>query len=346
MSQFANDRAAKAASPALAPRKATEARLEEIKLAAGAAHARDGNRLNRQIQGRDSYYELPALKPPVWTWQVPLYFFLGGISGVSACMAFAAQLLHRDPELIGPLLWMALIGAAICPLLLIADLGRPSRFLYMLRVFKLQSPMSLGAWILVAFSGCTFVALLGHEVILRGFAYPFLFVVRWIGEFSATIAGLLLATYTAVLIGATAIPVWSRNRVLLPAHFLVSGLGGSAAILELLGFLIPPMQFLGYAASGLETVLGAIFELHRSPVNAPIHHGKVATAFRVAGSLNGPLALLVRFLWGSVPEGRYAAALLFLAGSLLSRYAWIWAGRVSTREVNTQFSAQRAGEKI
>jgi len=346
MSQFADDRAATDSSPSLAPRKATEARLEQIKLAAGAAHARDGNRLSPQIQGRDSYYELPALKPPVWTWQVPLYFFLGGISGVSACMAFAAQLLHRDPELIRPLLWMAMIGAAICPILLIADLGRPTRFLYMLRVFKLRSPMSMGAWILVAFSGCIFVALLGHELLLHGFAYPFLLVVRWIGEFSATITGLLLATYTGVLIGATAIPVWSRNRNLLPAHFLVSGLGGSAATLELLGFLIPPMQFLGYAACGFETVLGAIFELRRSPVNAPIHHGKVALAFRLAGLFNGPLALGVRFFWGSVPAGRYAAAIFFLAGSLLSRYAWVWAGRVSAREVDSQFAAQRAAEKI
>ena len=345
MSASAHDRAAADASPSLSPRKASEARLEEIKLDAGTTHARDGNRLNPQIQGRDSYYELPVLRPPVWTWEVPLYFFLGGISGISACMAFAAQLLHVDPELIRPLLWMALIGAATCPLLLIADLGRPSRFLYMLRVFKLQSPMSLGAWILVAFSGCAILALLGHELILHGYVYLFLFVVRWIGEFLATITGLLLATYTAVLIGATAIPVWSRNRNLLPAHFLVSGLGGSAATLELLGFLIPPMQFLGYAASGLETILDALFELRRSPVNAPIHHGKVAAAVRVAGLFNGPLALLVRFFWGSVPAGRYAAAIFFLAGSLLSRYAWIWAGRVSA-DVSTQFSTQRAGEKI
>ena len=147
MSASAHDRAAADASPSLSPRKASEARLEEIKLDAGTTHARDGNRLNPQIQGRDSYYELPVLRPPVWTWEVPLYFFLGGISGISACMAFAAQLLHVDPDLIRPLLWMALIGAAICPLLLIADLGRPSRFLYMLRVFKLQSPMffELGA---------------------------------------------------------------------------------------------------------------------------------------------------------------------------------------------------------
>ena len=122
--------------PQAAP-KATEARLQQIKSAAAEAAAANGKPLNHpQIQGRDAYYDLPALKPPVWTWQVPLYFFLGGISGVSACAAFAAQLFHGSASLIRLLLWIGLIGAAICPALLIADLGRPTRFLNMLRVFK------------------------------------------------------------------------------------------------------------------------------------------------------------------------------------------------------------------
>jgi hypothetical protein len=327
--------------------KATEARLEEIKRAAEqATNGSDARSIHPQIQGRDPYYNLPALKPPVWTWEVPLYFFLGGISGVSACMAFAAQIFRGDAALIRALLWMGLIGAAVCPVLLIADLGRPTRFLNMLRVFKKQSPMSLGAWILVGFSGCIFLALAGHELILRGYTQPLTYAARWVGEISATVTGLLLASYTGVLIGATAIPVWNTNRKLLPTHFLVSGLGSSAAILELTGFLIPPLQVLGYVASGLESGLGGIFELHRSPVNAPIHHGKVAIAFRVAGAFNGPIALLVRFFWGAAPAGRYTAAICFLAGSLLSRYAWIWAGRVSARDVKTQFAAQRRGEKI
>jgi hypothetical protein len=331
-----------AAKPQSAP-KATEARLQQIKIAAAAP----GSQHNHpQIQGRDSYYNLPALKPPVWTWQVPLYFFLGGISGVSACMAFVAQLFHGEPSLVRALLWIGLIGVAICPALLIADLGRPSRFLNMLRVFKLQSPMSMGAWILVAFSGCIFLALTAHELISHGFTHPLLFALRWLGEFSATITGLLLASYTGVLIGATAIPVWSYNRVLLPPHFLISGLGGAAAALELLGFLIPSTNFLGFAASGLESLLGVFFEIRRSPVNAPIHHGKIATAFRVAGFLEGPLALALRLFWDLAPAGRYSAAICFLAGSLLGRYAWIWAGRVSAQTVTTQFAAQREGERV
>src|SRR5258708_27046891 len=117
--------------------KATEERLDEIREAATRGGAA------REPQTGESYYGLPVLKAPVWTWEVPLYFFLGGISGVSACIGFIAQVFRRDPALIRVCLWIGLIGALICPILLIADLGRPSRFLNMLRVFKLRSAMSM-----------------------------------------------------------------------------------------------------------------------------------------------------------------------------------------------------------
>ena len=196
--------------------KATEKRLDEIReaaLQAGPAQA--------SAQAGESYYGLPLLKAPVWSWPIPLYFFLGGISGVSACIGFVAQLFHSDPALVRVCLWIGLIGASICPMLLIADLGRPARFLNMLRVFKLQSAMSMGAWILVVFSNFAFLAVLCFELVLRGFTNPLLISVLWLLEAAAAITGLLLASYTGVLIGATAIPVWSQNRELLPAHFLI-----------------------------------------------------------------------------------------------------------------------------
>ena len=146
-----------------------------------------------------------------------------------------------------------------------------------------------------------------------------------------------------MLIGATAIPMWLHNRKILPAHFLTSGLGGTAAILELLGFLVPVTQILGFVSAGIETLMEIIFEVRKPDVNAPLHHGKSGTAFRMAGLLEGPLALLLRFLWGTSPNGRYAAAICFLAGSLLSRYVWIWAGRLSARDVTAQFASQGRG---
>jgi formate-dependent nitrite reductase membrane component NrfD len=148
--------------------RATEERLQEIRRLAAENSAMPGTAQNAQIKGHESYYGLPALKPPVWTWEVPLYFFVGGIAGVSSCIAFIADLFRADPALVRLALWIGLAGAAICPVLLIADLGRPSRFLNMLRVFKLRSPMSMGVWILVAFSGAAFLAVLANELVLRG----------------------------------------------------------------------------------------------------------------------------------------------------------------------------------
>jgi len=215
--------------------KATEERLEEIRRSASDVAQRTAPLQpmgGPQNPKQESYYGLPALKAPVWTWEVPLYFFLGGIAGMSACTGFIAQLFHGGSALIRFCLWTGLVGAALCPLLLIADLGRPMRFLNMLRVFKLRSAMSLGAWILAAFSGCAVLGVLCFELLSRGFTNPLLTSLLWLGLTSAAATGLLLASYTAVLIGATAIPVWSENRKLLPVHFLTSGLGCSAAIAD------------------------------------------------------------------------------------------------------------------
>ena len=151
--------------------KATEERLEEIRESARreapppppdiAVNMATGALKPSQT----GYYGLPLLKPPTWTWEVPLYFFLGGISGMAACIAFAALVFGAPTNLIRFALWMGLIGASICPALLIADLGRPLRFLNMLRVFKWRSAMSMGSWILVGFSGCVFVAVVGIELV-------------------------------------------------------------------------------------------------------------------------------------------------------------------------------------
>jgi len=327
------------------PNKATEERLDEIRREAADKTLPFGQGHGpatppRQIRGREGYYGLPVLKAPVWTWEVPLYFFVGGIAGVSAVVAFAAQMFARDPSLTQAALRVALIGAVVCPVLLIADLGRPARFLAMLRVAKIQSPMSVGAWTLVAFSNCVFVALLGNELSLRGYVNSLTIGMSWAGEFTGALTGLILAAYTGVLIGATANPVWSHNRKALPPHFLASAVGGAAGVLELMGFLIPATNLLGLAAAAIETLLGVHFEFSRLPVNAPLHRGKSAWTFRIAGVLAGPGALLLRLLSDSA-VGRRTAAVCFLIGSLLSRYAWIWAGVASAKDPDALFQIQR-----
>jgi hypothetical protein len=85
---------------------------------------------------RTGYYGTPLLKVPAWTWEVPLYFFVGGAAGSAAALAQIGKFTSSDYKLVNDARWIAAIGGAISPVLLISDLGRPERFLNMLRVFK------------------------------------------------------------------------------------------------------------------------------------------------------------------------------------------------------------------
>ncbi|HUF24374.1 MAG TPA: NrfD/PsrC family molybdoenzyme membrane anchor subunit [Vicinamibacterales bacterium] len=256
-----------------------------------------------------TYRDTPLLKPPVWTWEVPVYFFIGGAAGVAAVIAAAAQFsglalepLARDAK------WIAVIGALISPLLLISDLGRPARFLNMLRVFKPQSPMSVGVWTLVVFSNAAIVALLPLGMLADA------------ATLVAAATGSILATYTGVLIGATAIPVWARNVDILPIHFGASGLGAAVSILELLGHRTAAMNALGILAATVEMLI--IFALvRRGSSSGALMHG--------AEVLSGPMVLVLRIAAVSMPGLQLPAAACAIAGSLMTRFAWIDAGRRS-----------------
>ncbi len=106
-----------------------------------------------------SYYGRPVLKAPVWTWEVPTYFFFGGMAGAAAPLAYGAHL-AGDETLARRATLVSLAGLAVSPPLLISDLGRPERFWRMLRVFKPTSAMSVGTWILSAFGATSGLGLL------------------------------------------------------------------------------------------------------------------------------------------------------------------------------------------
>ena len=287
-----------------------------------------------------SYHGNPVLKPPTWTWQVPLYFFVGGVAGISAVIALAAHL-FGNAGLMRAGLWIGLLGALISAPLLIADLGRPARFLNMLRVFKLRSAMSVGAWTLAGFSSAVGLAIICHEVNLAGYGNGFLQQIEWIAEISAASSGLILASHTSVLLGVTAIPVWSENRRLVPVVFLSGALGSAAAVLELMGFLVPVTQFIGIVAGTVETVVAIVIELRGRYVDLPLREGAVGWLTRAGAALAGPTSLLLRIFWGHNSVGRDAAAVCFIIGALISRYAWIGAGRVSSRDPQALFRIQR-----
>jgi formate-dependent nitrite reductase membrane component NrfD len=258
---------------------------------------------------------LPLLKPPVWTWEVPAYVFVGGAAGAAACIGLASRLAGDDARVTRGAQWIAAIGAAISGPLLIADLGRPERFLAMLRVFKPRSPMSVGAWLLAVFGGAS-----GGAIVFRG---------RFRDAMSALSAatGLGMATYTGVLIGATAIPVWSSHAYLLPAHFGASGLASAVSALELLGHRSRALNNLGRAAAAFESAVGLYLEHQRREEAADLLRGQTGLTTRIGGVFSGPIPLLLRLLWGRSRRARQAAAVSTLLGSYLTRLAWIEAGK-------------------
>jgi formate-dependent nitrite reductase membrane component NrfD len=155
--------------------------------------------------------------------------------------------------------------------------------------------------------------------------------------FGAAIFGTLLATYTGVLIGATAIPAWFLHRTLLPIHFGTAGLGSAAAVLELLGHRIAPLNAIGFFAAAVETVLLVWLSIAKhGAADRAIHEHRSGWFIRLGEILNGPLALVLRF-FGLIP----LAAISFLLGALMSRFGWIAVGKVSGTDPESVFAAER-----
>lgn len=286
----------------------------------------------------NGYYQIPLLKEPPWTWEIPLYFFVGGAAGAAAVIGAIADYTGGDRELVKHARWIAAAGSVISPALLVADLGRPERFLAMLRVFKIRSPMSVGVWTLVGFS--TGAAATAFAEILRG-RYGSALPVRVLenaGQAASLAFGLPFSNYTGVLIGATAIPAWNRNASTLPLHFGASGLGAAVGLLELLGHRKNrALQALGLGAAIIETLEGASIELRPDAAFAPLKRGRSGLITRAGGVLAGPVSVALRtaslFTTGKRSDSlRRWASWCSIAGSLVTRIAWIYAGRVSARD--------------
>jgi hypothetical protein len=292
------------------------------------------------IPRKPGYYGQPVVKPPVWTWEIPLYFFVGGLGGMSAVIALAAAIFHHL-DLARTAMWVAAIAAILSPFLLILDLGRPRLFINMLRVFKPQSAMSMGAWILTAFGACIVPGLIALELhahqVFDGTVDQLLRVAAGVLMFGSAFFGMFLATYTGVLIGATVIPAWFLHRTLLPIHFGTAGLGSAAALLELLGHRIVALNFIGFYAAGIETALLIWLSLDKhGAADRAIHEHRSGWLIRIGEISNGPLALILRF-FGLV----LFAAISFLLGALVSRFGWIAAGKVSGSDPESVFAAER-----
>ena len=322
----------------------SEKRLEELREQAwkeGVVPGRGVDVAGGPIPKKPGYYGQPVVKPPVWTWEIPLYFFFGGIAGMSAVIALGAAIFdHVDLARVA--MWIAAIaGVVVSPILLIMDLGRPHLFLNMLRVFKHRSAMSMGAWILTAFGACAVPGLIALELhaqqLFPGALDQLLSLAAGVLILGAAIFGTLLATYTGVLIGATAIPAWFLHRTLLPIHFGTAGLGSAAAVLELLGHRIPALNFIGFYAATIELALLIWLSIDKhGAADRAIHEHGSGWLIRIGEVLNGPVALVLRF-FGFVP----LAAISFLLGAFVSRIGWVAVGKISGSDPESVFAAER-----
>jgi hypothetical protein len=311
------------------PDNASEKRLDDIREQAAlgrldAKGIRPSGSPFPEANAEHGYYGLPIVKAPVWTWEVPVYFFVGGAAGASSVIAIAAQLAGAPRALVRDARWIAAIGAAASGPLLTLDLGRPDRFLNMLRVFKPQSPMSVGAWTLSLFATASVAAAIGEGLGLKRIGDAAAFV--------AALSGVVMATYTGVLLGATAIPVWAAHARTLPVHFGASALASATAVLELRGHEERALNVLGLAAVIAETAMGVDIESDRSIASEPLRRGATGATIRIGGFFSGPLPLALRLLGIRSKRARRAAAASALLGSLITRLGWIEAGRASAKD--------------
>jgi hypothetical protein len=214
----------------------------------------------------------------------------------------------------------------------------------MMRIFKPRSPMSMGAWCLTAFSGSAGGAVLAdllgrrREASLLGGATAFF--------------GTYLGSYTGVLLASTAVPVWARSRVFLPAIFTCTAAATGAAanrlVLATLGMKVghPSRTALGTvetAAMGTELVLSSLNERRLGRLGLALDEGRANRLFELAKwSVRAGLGL--RFARRRVgPWTHHLASLLYLLGGLSFRFAWVEAGKISARDDEAVARMSRVG---
>jgi formate-dependent nitrite reductase membrane component NrfD len=196
--------------------------------------------------------------------------------------------------------------------------------------------MSVGAWTLAAFGSFSGAATLA-ELLNQRFDISAVRLAGDIAEALAALLGLPLATYTGVLIGASVIPVWNENVESLPVHFGMSGLNSAVSILELLGHENRALNTLAMGASAIESLEGVSIETRKKRVMDPLKHGGSGLMTRLGGVLSGPVPLALRVAAAFAGRNRARklrriAAGCSVAGSLLTRIAWLRAGHASAKD--------------
>jgi formate-dependent nitrite reductase membrane component NrfD len=291
-----------------------------------------------------TYYDRPVLKEPVWIWAVPAYFYVGGTAGAAAVLGGAVQATGDENlrDLVVRCRRIAAAGDALGTALLIYDLGRPARFLNMLRVFRPTSPMSVGSWVLAASAplSSAAAALATSDGSLR--------TVGDLAGLGAGIVGMPLTGYTAVLLANTAVPVWQAARRSLPVLFTASAMSSAASMLDLMDLGEREERVVRrFGLAGKLAELAAMMAVERDAnrlerVGFPLRQGLGGTLWRASKLLSGA-SLTLSLLPGRSRGKRTLSGLVGTAGSLALRFAVFHAGKASARDPRATFHQQRAG---
>lgn len=302
------------------------------------------------------YYGQPAIHGPHWNWLIIGYFFFGGVSGGAAALAAAADLFgdSRAVRLRDHAVLVSFAALLPCPVFLIVDLGRPGRFLNMMRAFRPSSPMSMGTWGLSVFSATetACAAMIVLRWLLGGRFSPPRHVEKTLLAVNGA-AGLFLAGYTGTLLAATAVPLWSRRPGLLGPLFLTSAISSGCAATALSLHASnggahdgEALTVMDTAASLTKAALLAAWVISLGDVSGPVSEGSRGRIVREGCVLVGVVAPLAIEAATSNSSrwrraGRIAAATLSLAGTLALRYAVVSGGRASAADPRATFSVTR-----
>ena len=296
-----------------------------------------------------SYYGQAIVKPVPWDHKISAYLFVGGIAGVSGIVqagaaATGSSVLQRNSRLTA----MAAVG--LSGIALVADLGRPERFLNMMRTVKLTSPMSVGTWILSGYAACAGVTT-GAEVLrllpARGPVTALTRVTDALGT-PSTIGqaafGAPLAAYTAVLLADTAHPVWHESRRELPFVFVGSAALAAGGVQMALTptALAGPVRRLALLGVGTELLAMHRLEEHLTDlgIDEPVRTGtaggrlRLAKGLAIAGGLGTLLAGRSRIL-------AVAAGAALATASALTRMGIVEAGIESAKDPRYTVRVQR-----
>lgn len=290
-----------------------------------------------------SYYGRPVVKASPWAADIPAYFFLGGLAGACSILAAGADLTGRPT-----LRRCTRLGAAAaisCSFgALVHDLGRPSRFVNMLRVVKPTSPMSVGTWILSAYAPMVGVAAVAEllpppTTPVRGAA---ILMSRPAGIVAAGL-GAAVATYTAVLIADTATPAWHEARSELPFVFAASAAtaAGGLGMIGASGADAAPARRLAAGGALIELVVERRMERSMGLAAETLHTGRARAWVRVATMLTGGGALGAVAFGARSRVASILSGVALMGGSLCMRFGIFEAGQASARDPRYTVVPQR-----